>query len=81
VAGRGYCFVAPISGSREESEAVPAVAADLREATQRHYGVAGRAYLREVVPAMNHLQQQVADITKLFVNRRGVSTPIGTLSR
>ena len=37
-----------------------------REAAQRHYGVAGRAYLKEIVPQIGELQKQVADIIKLF---------------
>jgi putative DNA primase/helicase len=43
-----------------------ALARRLREAAQQHYGIAGRAFLREIVPMIGELQKQVADITKLF---------------
>jgi len=42
------------------------MARHLREAAQRHYGVAGRAYLKEIVPIIGDLQKQVADIIKAF---------------
>jgi putative DNA primase/helicase len=46
-----------------------ALARHLREATQHHYGVAARAYLREVIPAINDLEKEVAEITKRFVKQ------------
>src|SRR6201999_1566487 len=36
------------------------------KAAQRHYGVAGRAYLKEIVPVIGELQKQVAEIIKSF---------------
>jgi putative DNA primase/helicase len=50
-------------------ESAEALARHLREATQRHYGVAGRAYLKEIVPIIGELQQQVSDIISLFSER------------
>jgi uncharacterized protein (DUF927 family) len=47
-------------------ESAEAMARHLREATQQHYGVAGRAYLKEIVPAIGELQKQVAEIVKSF---------------
>ena len=47
-------------------ESAEALARHLREATQRHYGVAGRAYLKEIVPTIGELQQQVSDIIRFF---------------
>jgi uncharacterized protein (DUF927 family) len=47
-------------------ESAEAMARHLREAAQRNYGVAGRAYLKEIVPLIGELQKQVADIIKLF---------------
>jgi putative DNA primase/helicase len=41
----------------------------LTKATQHHYGVAARAYLKAVVPIMTDLQKQVADITALFSSK------------
>jgi putative DNA primase/helicase len=43
-----------------------AMARHLREAAQRHYGVAGRTYLKEIVPVIGELQKQVAEIIKSF---------------
>jgi uncharacterized protein (DUF927 family) len=47
-------------------ETPDAMARHLREAAQRHYGVAGRAYLKKIVPMIGDLQKQVADIIKGF---------------
>jgi putative DNA primase/helicase len=47
-------------------ETPDAMARHLREAAQRQYGVAGRAYLKEIVPIIRDLQKQVADIVKGF---------------
>ena len=47
-------------------ESAEALARHLREATQQHYGVAAREYLKLIVPAMVDLQKQASDITKLF---------------
>jgi uncharacterized protein (DUF927 family) len=47
-------------------ESAEAMARHLREAAQRHYGVAGRAYLKEIVPVIGELQKQVAEIIKSF---------------
>jgi uncharacterized protein (DUF927 family) len=46
-----------------------ALARHLRQATKHHYGVAGRGYLREVIPVMNGLEKEVAEITKRFVKQ------------
>ena len=47
-------------------DSAEALARHLREATQQHYGVAAREYLKLVVPKMMDLQTQASDITKLF---------------
>ena len=47
-------------------ESAEALARHLREATQQHYGVAAREYLKLIVPAMVDLQQQVSAITSAF---------------
>jgi uncharacterized protein (DUF927 family) len=50
-------------------ESPEALARHLREATQHDYGVAARAYLREVIPAINDLEKEVAKITKRFAEQ------------
>lgn len=50
-------------------DSAEALARHLREATQQHYGVAGREYLKLVVPAMVDLQKQASDITKMFCDQ------------
>jgi putative DNA primase/helicase len=47
-------------------DSAEALARHLREATQQHYGVAAREYLKLIVPAMVELQQQVSAIMAAF---------------
>ena len=50
-----------------EFESAEALARHLRKATQQYYGVAGRAYLKEIVPQIGELQKQVSDIIDSFL--------------